>query len=68
MPVFLFRVFQCLIAGTKLCGELILTSIHLEILPMLPVRHMSQEAGNFSSLDMQEIINELIAEPGSQNA
>ena len=29
---------------------------------------MSQEAGNLSPLDMQEIINELVAEPGSQYA
>ena len=43
-------------------------SIHLKIFPVLPVRNMGQETGNFSPLDMQEIINELIAEPGSQYA
>ena len=35
---------------------------------MLPIRHMSQEPCNLSPLDMQEIIDELVAEPGSQYA
>ena len=35
---------------------------------MLPVRNMCQETCNLRPLDMQEIINELIAEPGSQYA
>ena len=43
-------------------------SIHLKIFPVLPIRDMSQESGDFSPLDMQEIIDELIAEPGSQYA
>ena len=41
-------------------------SIHFEILSMLPIRNMSQEAGNLGPLDMQEIIDELVAEPGPQ--